>query len=383
MSITASDTEKVRIGPSHLHKESEMNWTKFLNRPIFSPQRLSCETYLEGRTILITGAGGSLGSAVALRLLHCPSHRLILFDHSAEKLQALRFKCGEVRGIIPHVEFIEANILDANALQEVFAGYEPHVIFHTAALKHLSPLESDPFVALENNILGTVRLLEFVDCFPVEYFVNISSDKAVNPTSVLGVSKRISELLLVAAESLGAHRLSMRLGSVLESSGSVVSIFVEAIKNHRPLTITDSEASRYFVTLDEAAALLVESLRMRESSILLPEMGCPHKITDLAAFVMNEYQTCPSVSHVSFVGLCDGEKRCEQLTYDGERLLTTAVRQIYQVASNTVRDSEKFADKLGEALELVQKRRKAGLIDALLDLVPEFEPSRTLLRFVG
>jgi FlaA1/EpsC-like NDP-sugar epimerase len=360
-----------------------MHWTTFLKRPIFCHPHVSCKTCLAGKTILITGAGGSIGTSLALRLKHeVPTH-LILLDRSVQRLHKLRLAWEKEIAIGPHVQFVAANILNVDALQEVFAKYQPDVVFHTAALKQLPPLESDPFAALENNILGTLRLLEFADCFKVEFFINVSTDKAVKPTSVLGVSKRISELLLLAMKSSVTHWLSMRLGNVLESSGSVVPIFVEAIKDHRPFSITDPQAMRYFVTLEEAAALLIESLRIRRSALLLPEMGRPHKIVDLAAFVAKAYHSTYDDTGLSFIGLRDGEKCFEQLTYDDERLEMTAVRQIYQIVGNAVPDQEDFVAKLARVLELVQTRRKIGLINALLDVVPEFEPSRTMLRQVG
>src|SRR5262249_18215554 len=336
-----------------------------------------------GKTVLITGAGGSIGSSLGLRLRREVSIRLILLDRSVQRLRRLRLRWEERSALGPRAEFVAADILDSGAMQEMFARYQPQIIFHTAALKQLPSLESEPFAALENNVSGTLRLLQLADCFPVEYFINVSTDKAVRPTSVLGGSKRISELLLMARKPSGTHRLSMRLGNVLESSGSVVPIFVQAIKDGRPLTVTDPQAMRYFVTLEEAAAFLIESLSVGGSELLLPAMGRPQRIVDLAAFVMRAHRAFHGGAGVCFIGLRDGEKCSEALTYVHERLQGTAVRQIYEIAGNVVSDPADIAGRVSRVLELVKVRRKAGLINALSAVVPEFEPSRTLLHCLG
>jgi FlaA1/EpsC-like NDP-sugar epimerase len=367
-------------GRPNLH---EINWVNFLKRPIFNPSISSEKTHLAGRTILITGAGGSIGSALAFRLRHETSIRLILLDRSVQRLRRLRLTWEKQRSIGPRVDFVAADILDASALQEMFARFQPQIIFHTAALKQLPALESQPFSALENNVLGTLHLLELADCFRAQYFINISTDKAVKPTSVLGVSKRIAELMLMAMKPSAAPRLSIRLGNVLASSGSVVPAFIRAIKAHRPLAITDPQAMRYFVTLEEAAAFLIESLQVADSDLLLPEMGPPRRIVDLAAFVMKAHRASLEDGGLCFIGRRDGEKCSERLTYGYERLRTTAVRQIYQIVGSTVSDPVAFVAKVSRVLELVKARQKAGLIHALLDVVPEFEPSATMFRLVG
>jgi len=360
-----------------------LEWETFLDRSLFSPSFAEYSALLSEKTILITGAGGSIGSAVALLLMSGLAKRLILLDRSECNLLSLHKKRTELHTILPTVEFIQADILDERHLDEVFSTCMPDVIFHTAALKHVTSLESDPFAALENNVLGTLYLLQMADCFHVQHFVNVSTDKAVNPVSVLGVSKRIAELLLLAMDSAGLCTLSVRLGNILESSGSVVPIFLDSIKNHRPLPITDPLASRYFITLEETATILMEALKIRDASLLLPEMGRPRTVQQLATFIMREVGCDFRDERAAYTGLGDGEKLHEELTYDYEHLLSTRTKQIYRIVGTKIESQDVFADNVGLLLECVVERSKSNLIAKLQCVVPEFRPSATLLRYLS
>src|SRR5262249_8409663 len=204
--------------------------------------------------------------------------------------------------------------------------------------------------ALESNLLGTLRLIEVAHRSRMECFVNVSTDKAVAPTSILGVSKRLAELVLLAVDS-GPRKVSVRLGNVLESSGSVVPLFIQSLENHRSLSIASPEASRYFLTLEEAAAFLLMAQRLHESSVLLPEMGSPRRIIELADFLLDEFDCPRSRDCMSFIGLRDGEKSCEQLTYHHEHLEYTTVPEIYRICGSSISDPEQFTDDLEWLLE--------------------------------
>lgn len=350
--------------------------------------------------MLVTGAGGSIGSVLAERLMGSLAGTLLVLDHSRPNLRELYWKHEQRHVTLPKVEFFHADILHEAALQEIFAKYQPHIVFHAAAMKHLPELESDPFAGLETNVLGTLRLLEMVECSDVEYFVNVSSDKAVNPTSVLGVSKRISELLLLAMESAATRRISLRLGNVLGSSGSFVPLFLQSLEDGLPPRITDPRASRYFLSPEEAAVFLMNSIKVPVASLLLPEMGSPRRITDLAKFLLCEGRSADlepgspaaisaaparaPVPHVNleFTGLRDGEKLSEQLTYDYEFLEDTSIPHIHKICGSGVVDADQFADNVGRLMDLVVDRRKPGLIRAMSRMVPEFTPSSTFLNYV-
>jgi len=359
----------------------KIDWRRFLNRPLFAPGSADAPTYCAGKTVLITGAGGSIGSSLSLLLMGGLARNLVLLDHSEPNLRAL-YRLYRRRNLtLPRVEFIRADVRCKDQLEEVFARYEPHIVFHAAAMKHLVPLESDPFAALENNLVGTLHLLEISHRSRMECLVNVSTDKAVAPTSVLGVSKRLAELLLLAVDS-EPRKLSLRLGNVLESTGSVVPLFIESLENRQPLRITSPDASRYFLTLEEAAVFLLAAQGLCENSLLLPEMGSRRQIIELADFLLEEFDYPGSRDCMNFIGLRDGEKSCEQLTYRDEHLEGTTVPEIYRICGSTISDPEQFTDDLEWLLELVNGRQTHGLIDVLVRLVPEFEPSPTLLRYV-
>lgn len=355
-------------------------WAAFLNRPVFTHRPLVCNALLSGKTVLVTGAGGSIGSVVAVLLMGALARRLILLDRSECGLHNLYRKYKEMNVVFPSVEFIQADILDERLIHNTFAKHRPEIIFHAAALKHLPQLESDPLGALENNVLGTIRVLQIADWYDVQHLVNVSTDKAVNPTSILGVSKRISELLLLAADQAMLCTRSLRLGNVLESSGSVVPAIVHSLKNRGQVTITDPEASRYFITLDEAAAFLIETLNVKETALLVPEMGCPRTLLELLAFLMQEFRGDLSDDDIVHIGLRDGEKKVEQLIYDYERYRKTLVPHLYQIEGTSITDFDGFAENVGRILDLVADCQCAGLVSVLQDIVPEFQPSATVLR---
>jgi len=365
--------------PAISARAKAIDWPAFLNRPLFSSGCVH-DTVVAGKTVLITGAGGSLGSAVAEHLMGGLAANLLFLDSSQQNLLDLHRRYRERHITLSSTEFFHADILDEKALDRIVSRYQPQIIFHMAAMKHVPQLENHPFVALENNLMGTLRLLEALNHCPVECFINVSTDKAVNPTSILGVSKRICELLLLAMESGSSRLFSLRLGNVLGSAGSVVPLFMQSLEAGEPLQITAPLASRYFITLDEAAAFLMQSLELPESSLLLPEMGNPITVMELANFLLYELRIHTPTPPPSFIGLRDGEKQNEQLIYSYEHLKTTSIAQLYRVCGSEVSAPETFIEKLAALLELVRARRTRGLVEALTAIVPEYVPSPAFLR---
>lgn len=373
-----SQTAPLCVPPASA-KANAIDWSAFLNRPVFNHACIH-DAAVANKTVLVTGAGGSIGSILAERLMGGLASHLLLLDSSEQNLFALYRKYQERHVTLPKTEFFHADILDEKALHDVISSYEPQIVFHAAAMKHVPQLEHHPFLALETNVIGTLRLLEAVDNYPVEHFVNVSTDKAVNPSSILGVSKRITELLLLAMQPEHARCLSLRLGNVLGSAGSVVPLFLKSLEEHKPLQITDPFASRYFITLDETAAFLLKSLELPESSVLLPELGTPLAIGDLANFLLCEFGDGKHTPQLSFIGLRDGEKQNEQLIYSYEHLETTSVAQLYKVCGSEISDRETFIRKMADLLDLVRACCTKGLVEALTAIVPEYVPSPTFLR---
>jgi FlaA1/EpsC-like NDP-sugar epimerase len=364
---------------SILYAVQEIDWSGFLHRPAAFSSATDLSGLITGKTILITGAGGSIGSALALLLMARARHKLVLLDRSKDNL-GLTYRRYKDRSVtLPEVSFVEGDICDQVLLEELFSRHKPHIVLHAAALKHLVPLESDIFAALENNTFATADLVQVAMRFNVAHFVNISTDKAVKPTSVLGVSKRISELILLAHRQTATRITSLRLGNVLGSSGSVAAIFLRRMAARLPLEITHPDAARYFVGLEEGARMLLECLALADSPLLVPEMGVPRKIMELASFLQRAYGADESEKAAVFIGLRDGEKLCEQLAYDFERLKSTAASGIYEVSGNSC-DAQRFQQNTIELRRWVRERRKNGLLEMLLKLVPEFTPSATLVR---
>ena len=376
----AQQDAKKRGTESIFDNPQTINWQAFLKRPIFALDPCDCSCLFAGKTVLITGAAGSIGGALALSMMGGLAKRLVLVDRSEQSMKQLYRKYQKRNLTLPTVEFVQANILCQEMMKQIFFENRPDIIFHAAAMKHLPELESKPLTALENNVLGTIRLFQLADYFQTECFVNVSSDKAVNPTSILGVSKRLTELFLLAIEAPLPRNISLRLGNVLDSSGSVVPQLFQAIRARQLLPITDPLASRYFLTEEETTAILMHSSQVPETALLLPEMGGQRRIVELAAFLLNAVANESEAMPMNFIGLRDGEKCCEQLTYNYEYLQSTKTPGLNKICGNRISDPERFADTLGRLLELVIHNERKGLLHYLLDLVPEFLPSPTLLR---
>jgi O-antigen biosynthesis protein WbqV len=360
-----------------------IDWTGFLDRKQRPPSWIEWEELVSGKTIMITGAGGSIGSALADVLMNLPVATLLLVDRSEDSLSALQARCRRRGSVLPELRFIRADILEDEPLAPAFASYEPSIVYHAAGLKDLAKLEFEPFRALETNLIGTLRLLHLADCAEVEHFVYISTDKAVHPASVLGVSKRISELVLLVAASCQVHRISVRLGNVLGSSGSVVPIAINALQNGAAIPVTEPVAERFFITAEEAVGFLLDSLRIRESTVLVPEMGRPRKVIDLLSALARTYDPAGLDLRFNIIGLRDGEKLSEQLAYDYERLENTLVKGLYRVVGSLNLDVERFDDDVERLFDLVTAGQKRGLIEALSSIVPEFEASPGLLGYLS
>jgi FlaA1/EpsC-like NDP-sugar epimerase len=329
----------------------------------------------EGTVTLITGAGGSIGSELARQVAKFNPGKLLLFDQSENDLHAVDL---ELREHFPSLQYtpIVGDILDLNRLHEVFLDHHPHSVFHAAAYKHVPMMERNCFQAVTNNIFGTHNVASASKHFGVEDFVFISTDKAVNPSSIMGVTKRIAELMVLGFQNQSTRFLSVRFGNVLGSTGSVLPLFERQIAQRRPITITHPDARRYFMTIPEAVQLVLQASTMgRGGEIFVLDMGEPVKILDLAKGLIKLSGLDPEKDiQIIYTGLRPGEKLFEELKLDGEGIKPTSHDKIRVFDGGTVALVQVDA-WLGEISQLVQARDLVGLVGKFREIVPEYTPS--------
>ncbi|MEY3457586.1 MAG: hypothetical protein RL215_743 [Planctomycetota bacterium] len=319
------------------------------------PNRLDLEDIrgtLEDRVVLVTGAAGSIGSEVCRQLLRFHPHRIVMLDQSEFGIFQLEqeFHTLQMSGDCEStsLEFLIEDITDEQAMQRVFMQHRPVVVFHAAAYKHVPLMEHNPQAAVRNNVFGTRILVDLADRFQVERFVMISTDKAVRPTNVMGATKLIAEeYLSVVAQRSKTRFITVRFGNVLNSAGSVVPTFRRQIEEGGPITVTDPEMQRYFMTIPEAVQLVLQSGAIGEGGdVLILDMGEPVRIVDLAKDMIRlSGQRYPEDIDIVFTGLRPGEKLYEELFYETEQNAVRIHEKIFRAPrgrrppeSSTARD---------------------------------------------
>jgi len=287
----------------------------------------SIASYIRGKRVLVTGAGGSIGSELCRQLKPLGPERLLMLDRDESALHAVQLSI-EGRALLDG-DLVLCDIRDEHRLREVFDEHRPQVVFHAAALKHLSLLERFPAEALKTNVQATERILELACEYGVERFVNISTDKAADPTSVLGASKRITERLTsAAAERAGGEYLSVRFGNVLGSRGSVLPLFRAQIEAGGPVTVTHPDVTRFFMTIEEAVQLVIQAGALGSGGdVLVLDMGEPVEIVEVARRLIA--QSGESIS-IEYTGLRPGEKLHEVLLGPAE----TVSKRIHPLISH-------------------------------------------------
>lgn len=333
--------------------------------------------YVKGSTILVTGGGGSIGSEICRQAAAHKPAKIILFD--IYENNAFELMC-ELRCQYPAIE-IELRIgtvREPRRLDEVFSEFHPDIVFHAAAHKHVPLMEKSPKEAVKNNVLGTLNVAECARKYKVKRFVLLSTDKAVNPTNVMGATKRISELIIqhISACTTETCFAAVRFGNVLGSNGSVIPLFKRQIETGGPVTVTDPEVTRFFMTIPEAAQLVIKAGSMAKGGdIFVLDMGEPIKIADLARNVIRLAGFVPDRDiMIEYVGLRPGEKLYEELYQDEEndQRLTTADNKIF-VLKPVALDADRFWEKLDRLRAACGKGNRA-VFQALMELVPGFTP---------
>jgi FlaA1/EpsC-like NDP-sugar epimerase len=327
---------------------------------------------LSGKTVMVTGAGGSIGSELARQVLHFSPAKLLLVERAEFALfdidRGLR-ALDSVGSIVPLV----ADVGDASRMRSIFQSYRPQVVIHAAAHKHVPLMETNPREAIKNNVLNTRALGELAVEFKAEAFVLVSTDKAVRPTSIMGASKRVAELVVQdLARRCETRVLAVRFGNVIGSNGSAIPIFQEQIRKGGPLTITDKRMQRYFMTIPEAAQLVLQaSVIGKGGEVFVLHMGEPVRIMDLAETLISLSGLRPHHDiKIIETGIRPGEKLYEELRFETEETVATSHPKIF-ISKIATLESEAIQIALKRLTELVQEKNEGELRRFLNELIPE------------
>lgn len=334
---------------------------------------------IAGKVILITGAGGSIGSELVRQAASLDVRQLVLLDRSENDL----FKLGhELSRTFPHLDYVPVvgDIQDVTLLREVFSTYRPQSVFHAAAYKHVPMMERNCFQAITNNIFGTYNVALLARQYRVEDFVLISSDKAVNPTNIMGVTKRVAELIMQGLQDNGTRFMAVRFGNVLGSNGSALPLFEQQIAAGGPVTVTHPDVLRYFMTIPEAVQLVLQASSMGQGGeTFVLDMGEPVRILDLVRNLIRLNGLEPDRDiKIDFVGLRPGEKMFEELKLDGEDISPTSHEKIRLLTGSKI-TFEQMSLWLDQLSVLVAAKNVHGLVSKLVEIVPEYWPSPEII----
>ncbi|MFI3169882.1 MAG: nucleoside-diphosphate sugar epimerase/dehydratase [Faecalibacterium sp.] len=360
----------------------ELNTADFLSRDEVTLDTEKINAYLKDEVVLVTGGGGSIGSELCRQIMRFQPRQLLVFDIYENCAYELEMELRQKYGAEVPVVVLVGSIRDKQRLNNVFAEYQPSVVFHAAAHKHVPLMEISPAEAIKNNVFGTKNLLSVASEYGVKRLVQLSTDKAVNPTSVMGSTKRICEMLIQCfAEKTTMRCVAVRFGNVLGSHGSVIPLFESQIKKGGPVTVTDEGIERYFMTIPEAAQLVLQAGALAHSgSIYVLDMGEPVKIMDLARQLIRFYGYEPDVNMpIRVTGLRPGEKLFEELMMDEEqsKMKRTEHNKIYIAPPRDI-DLAVFYEQLQCLFDAAEQSGEA-VVCQLQKIVPTFQPNRAMM----
>jgi FlaA1/EpsC-like NDP-sugar epimerase len=361
-------------------QESESIWTEFAGHSVSLPASLPLRDYISGKALLITGAGGSIGSALARFASTCGPEPLIVLDSNERGLHALEqsFDVSSKLTFIP----VLGSVCDSVLLSELFALYRPQIILHAAACKHVPLMELNPLAAASTNVLGTYALLQTALEYGAEQLIMVSTDKAVLPASIMGATKRLAELLLFAHPETALQRKAVRLGNVLGSSGSVGPIFLKQIMEGGPVTVTHRDARRFFLTLDHAVILLMTALSPEyKTGILIADLGPARTVEELARYLIAATAREGQGVEILFTALRPGDKIEEHLSAPYERVLAQENDLFSTIHSEKMAATAVHAIVEKIALS-VRHRDLPQLLETICKAVPEYRPGHVLQQSI-
>ena len=378
--LAAPPLDEWKIGGKKAHKIDKLRIEDLLGRAPIQIDTKSIGKDLKGKTILITGAAGSIGSEIVRQLCHFDVEMLLLCDVAETPLHDLSLTLNDnFPGV--KTQLLMADVRNYERMKIIFEQYHPQIVYHAAAYKHVPLMESHPSEAIMANLLGTKNIADLAVSYKSECFVMISTDKAVNPSSVMGASKRIAEIYVQylihnqkeKAEELPTRFITTRFGNVLGSNGSVIPRFTQQIKAGGPITVTDPEIIRYFMTISEACNLVLEaSILGKGGEIFIFDMGEMVKIKDMAESMIRLSGLEPYIDiDIKYTGLRPGEKLYEELLYDKEKVLPTSHEKI-KISKITGSDYEKVMPLIFQLIETAKHSDNMEVVKLMKQIAPEF-----------
>lgn len=362
-------------GTRLLNQVKDIRIEDLLGRPPITFDKSSIKTLVDGKVCMITGGGGSIGSELVRQIAQYNPKRIVIVDiyenNAYDIQQELRLEYGDK----VNLDTIIASVRDYDKMEQIFAKERPDLVWHAAAHKHVPLMETVPCEAIKNNIFGTYNVARLAQKYGVKKFVMISTDKAVNPTNVMGATKRCCEMIIqyMSQNTTGTDFVTTRFGNVLGSNGSVIPIFRRQIENGKPITVTHPDIIRYFMTIPEAVSLVLEAASMAKGGeIFVLDMGEPVKITTLAENLCRMYGKIPYKDvEIKFTGLRPGEKLFEELLMDEEGLKQTDNEKIF-IGNQIHIDKEQLLHSLDELKECASENDDDEALKLLAEIVPTF-----------
>ena len=355
----------------------DVSMADLLGRQEVHLDRSRISNYIYGKRVLVTGAGGSIGSELVKQCLGYNPDLLVLFDQSEHNLFNIDNICQELSnnvGIHP----ILGDIRDKNMVNSVFNSFQPHVVLHAAAYKHVPMQENNPWEAVITNVHGTSNVIEACEQNNVERFVLVSTDKAVNPTNIMGATKRVVEILIQSkSKNSNVKYMAVRFGNVIGSSGSVIPTFQEQINKGGPITITDPGMKRYFMSIPEAAQLILQAGSIGEGGeIFVLDMGEPVLVKDIAFELIKLSGLEPELDiQIKYIGLRPGEKMFEELVISGENIVDTSHDKIMVLKNGVDHSWNHVLAKIEEITQSAKSYDSNIIKNKLKEFVPEYVPS--------
>lgn len=347
----------------------EIDYNKLLGRDPITTDLDSIQNYIKGKRVLVTGGAGSIGSEIVRQLVNFGTSTVTVYDNAEASMFHLEQEISRTNPKA-HIKYVIGDVRDKYRLEEVFDSFKPNLVFHAAAYKHVPMMEANPVEAIKTNVLGTMNVSNISYMNEVDKFVMVSTDKAVNPTNVMGATKRIAELYTQFLETKSTTQFIVtRFGNVLGSEGSVIPTFIKQIERGGPISVTHKEVIRYFMTIPEACQLVLQASVLGEGGeILLFDMGEPVSIADLAKNLIKHFN---SDAKIEYVGLRPGEKLYEELLCDGENMVPTDDHNIMKL-NHVEYDFKELIPKI-EKLSKIRSNDFYKILLLMKSIVPEFK----------